>query len=91
MGTSGVTDGPASSAQFGFPTGIAVDASGNIYVSEFMTHVIRKISNGNVTTFAGTAFQSGDANGAGNNAKFDHPHSLAIGTVRKFICYRYME
>ncbi len=79
VGTSGVTDGPASSAQFGFPTGIAVDASGNIYVSEFMTHVIRKISNGNVTTFAGTAFQSGDANGTGNNAKFDHPHSLAIG------------
>jgi sugar lactone lactonase YvrE len=78
-GTSGVTDGPANSAQFGFPTGIAADASGNIYVSEFMTHVIRKISNGNVTTFAGTAFQSGDANGAGSNAKFDHPHSIAIG------------
>jgi gliding motility-associated-like protein len=77
-GVSGVTDGPALNAQFGFPTGIAVDAAGNIYVSEYMTHTIRKVSNGAVSTFAGTAFQSGDVNGTGSAARFNHPHSLAI-------------
>lgn len=75
-GSSGVTDGTLTSAQFGFPTGIALDASGNVYVSEFMTHTIRKISGGNVVTLAGTSFLSGDVNGTGAAARFDHPHSL---------------
>ncbi len=75
-GTSGVTDGTAAVAQFGFPTGVAVDATGNVYVSEYNIHTIRKISGGNVTTFAGTAFLSGNVNGSGAAARFDHPHSL---------------
>lgn len=75
-GTSGVTDGTLATAQFGFPTGIALDGGGFIYVCEYNTHTIRKISNGNVSTFAGTSFLSGDVNGTGAAARFDHPHSM---------------
>lgn len=77
-GTAGVTNGVSTSAQFGYPAGIAADASGNVYVTEYMAHCIRKISNGQVTTIAGTPFQSGDNNGAGSVALFDHPHGIAV-------------
>lgn len=77
-GTSGTTNGPSASAEFAFPTGIAVTTDGTIYVAEFMTHTIRKISNGNVTTLAGASFMSGDVDGTGALARLDHPHSLAI-------------
>ena len=33
-GVIGFADGPAATAQFSYPTGVAVDASGNVYVSE---------------------------------------------------------
>ncbi len=52
--------GPATSAEFLDPSGVAVDASGNIYISD--TNAIRKLSNGIITTIAGgaTAGFSGD-------------------------------
>lgn len=77
-GVSGTTNGPAASAEFAFPTGIAVGKDGAIYVAEFMTHTIRKIANGTVTTLAGATFLSGDLDGTAALARFDHPHSLAI-------------
>jgi gliding motility-associated-like protein len=78
-GVFGVTNGPAATAQFGFPSGIAVTPDGStIYVCDRMTHTIRKISGGNVTTIAGTAFSSGSTDGTGSAARFDHPYSIAI-------------
>jgi gliding motility-associated-like protein len=78
-GIFGVTNGPLLQAEFGFPTGIAVNKSGSlIYVADRMTHTIRKIYNGQVTTFAGTAYLSGSTNGTGSAARFDHPYSIAM-------------
>ncbi len=78
-GTFGVTNGPVSTAQFGFPSGLAVSPNGlTIYVCDRMTHTIRKISGGNVTTLAGTAFSAGSADGTGALARFDHPYSIAL-------------
>ncbi len=54
VATSTGDGGPATSATIGYPTGVAVDASGNIYVSELVGNKIRKITNGTVSTFAGT-------------------------------------
>ena len=44
-------NGPASSASFSNPGGIAVDSSGNLYISDF--NRVREISNGVITTVAG--------------------------------------
>jgi len=59
-GTQGYLDGTATAAEFENITGIAVDASGNIYVadngmSNSTERSIREISGGNVQTLVGTS------------------------------------
>lgn len=41
--TRGFADGPSAVAEFLNPTGVAVDASGNVYVADASNHRIRKI------------------------------------------------
>jgi sugar lactone lactonase YvrE len=75
----GVTDGASAAARLYGPTGIARDGAGCLYVSDNGTNVIRRISPaGDVSTLAGRAGESGAADGAGANARFNSPHGLAI-------------
>src|SRR5580658_9228323 len=47
--------GPATSAQMLSPRNLAIDPAGDIYVSEFVGHSVRRIAtDGTITTFAGT-------------------------------------
>ena len=58
-GQNGFANGSAGDARFDEPAGIAVDAVGNVFVSDRRNHVIRRIApNGTVSTLAGTSFNS---------------------------------
>jgi sugar lactone lactonase YvrE len=78
-GIAGSADGTGAAAQFNSPCGIAVDAAGNVYVSEGVNCMIRKITPaGAVSTLAGAAGAAGSADGTGPAARFDHPAGLAV-------------
>lgn len=77
-GTKGYVDGPAATAEFSDPTGLAIDKARNIYVTDAFNNVIRKISStGTVSTFAGSG-SSGSANGTGSAASFQLPTGITI-------------
>lgn len=73
--------GPATSAELQNPTGVRVDAAGNLYISDFGANVIREVSaaSGVIYTVAGTGTgsDSGD-NGSATNASIEAPWNLAI-------------
>ena len=78
-GSSGFANGTGTAASFSLPAGVAVDGSGNVYVADESNHLIRKItSSGVVTTFAGTAGSSGDADGTVTAASFYYPVGVAV-------------
>jgi len=78
-GNLGSADGQGSSAQFYFPSGVAVDGSGNLFVADTENHTIRAISPaGLVSTLAGLAGSSGGADGTGSSARFDSPSDVAV-------------
>jgi hypothetical protein len=88
-GSSGYIDATGTSAEFMNLNGIAVDSSGNVYVSDYGTYnsqtryVIRKITaDGVVSTLAGGS--RGYNDGVGAAAQFYSPKGLAVdagGTV----------
>ena len=81
-GTNGFSGdgGPATSAGLFAPAGVAVDRAGNVYISENgPINVIRKVSNGIITTIAGneTSGYSGD-NGPATSAELSCPYGVAV-------------
>lgn len=77
-GTAGFLNGPAANAQFNMPYGITVNAFGDVFVSDLYNYVIRKISGGTVTTYAGVVGQQGHTNGSPSVSKFGGPAGLAV-------------
>ncbi len=75
--------GVATAAQLEYPDGIAVDASGNVYVADMTANVVRVIApNGIISTYAGqgTAGYTGDG-GAAIQAQLNTPMGLALDSA----------
>ena len=81
-GQAGVNDhrdGPLGQALFNTPVGIAVDARGTIFVSEYFNQDVRKITpDGQVSTLAGNPARRGDADGQGRAALFRKPQQICL-------------
>ncbi len=78
-GAFGIDDGTGDGARFYSPSGVAVDAAGNLYVADTMNSTIRKITPARVvTTFAGSGRVHGSADGTGTAARFDQPFGIAV-------------
>lgn len=77
-GTAGHADGYGAAVRFRRPSAIAVDAAGNLFVTDREDHRIRRINAvGIVTTVAGSG-TAGSTNGTGAAASFDQPWGLAF-------------
>lgn len=76
---NGYTNGTISTALFSYPEGVAVDATGTLYVGDTANHSIRKITtDGAVTTLAGNGINHGYADGPGVSAKFWTPCGVVV-------------
>ena len=75
----GGVDGIGTAAQFYVPSGIASDGAGNLFVTDYYNHTIRKIdiATAAVTTLAGSPGNSGSADGTGTAARFYYPTGVA--------------
>jgi sugar lactone lactonase YvrE len=85
-GTEGYSGdgGPALSAQLWVPSGLALDAAGNLYISDSYSFdinngVIRKVSsNGIISTVAGGGTITGDYNGPVSAVEIYYPTSVTV-------------
>jgi uncharacterized protein (TIGR03437 family) len=76
---SGCLNGPAVSAQLNFPSWVALDSAGNLYISDTLEYCVRKVSNGTMTTVAGSGQNaySGDG-GPAVSARMGPPEGIAL-------------
>jgi NHL repeat-containing protein len=82
-GAVGSADAAGTAASFRFPTSVAADSAGNIYVADTGNSAIRKIAPlGEVTTLAGTAGVRGSTDAPGvAAARFNSPQGVATDTA----------
>ena len=77
-GDPGYVDAQGANARFWYPSGIAVDGDGNLYVTEEHNSTVRKITPaGNVTTLAGNG-TAGYVDATGTEARFNLPFGVAV-------------
>jgi hypothetical protein len=82
---SGYSDGPAASAKFSGPEGLAVDNKGKLYIADTLNQRIRVIENGVVSTLAGNGTM-GFADGPADSAMFSNPSAIAVdGQERVYV------
>jgi sugar lactone lactonase YvrE len=79
VGANGSADGTGSQAQFYFPSGLATDTAGNLYIADTDNHTIRRMAvSGGVTTIAGQVGTGGSADGIDGATRFNFPTGLAV-------------
>ncbi|MHB0971232.1 MAG: NHL repeat-containing protein [Thermoanaerobaculia bacterium] len=78
-GIPGTNDGPSLEAHFNSPTGIAVNAVGELFIADTANSAIRKLTlDGRVVTIAGTPGHGGHADGLGTRALFNGPVGITL-------------
>ena len=78
-GEAGAVDGHIATARFNRPTGIALDAAGNVFIADRNNHLIRMIdTNWMVTTIGGSAGREGGVDGVGSEARFSNPEGITV-------------
>jgi trimeric autotransporter adhesin len=87
-GTSGFNgnNGVATSAELGFPQGVAVDSAGNLYIADNFDAVIWKVTaaTGIITVVAGNGTQGfalNGNNGPATSAELGSPDGVAVDSV----------
>jgi sugar lactone lactonase YvrE len=75
-GVGGAAVGPAATARFRYPSGVAVDASSTVFIADTGNHRICRLQSGRVDVLAGGA--PGRADGLGPAARFNGPGGLAF-------------
>ena len=84
---AGYADGTGTNARFSYPSGIAVDAAGNLYVTDTLNQAIRKLTQTGGTwttsTLAGAhpTAPNGLVDGTGTDAKFNFPYGITVSTL----------
>lgn len=74
----GNSDGMGSSASFNWPSSVAVDSNGNVFVADSRNEKIRKITpSGSVTTVAGSG-AIGSTDGTSAASSFSGPAGVAV-------------
>jgi hypothetical protein len=79
-GAAGSTDGPALSATFLNPVGVAAGPDGTVYIADGPAHRIRKLSQHQVSTVAGSGAPT-SLDGAGPAATFNFPRAIAYSAA----------
>ena len=79
-GTIGLVNAQGTAAEFNYPSGVALDGSGNVFVADYSNNNIREVApDGMVTTpYGSLTGKAGTANGSGNGALFKSPNGVAV-------------
>jgi streptogramin lyase len=92
----GSADGTNSDGRFSAPVGIAADKHGNLFVTDYRSDTIRKLTpagtNWVVSTLAGLPGTSGSADGTNSSARFNSPVGITVdaqGNIYVGDCYNY--
>jgi uncharacterized protein YjiK len=81
-GTIGQATGPGLTPGLNSPTSVVKDSSGNYFVVENASCIIRKVtSTGSLSVFAGAINVCGTVNGTGASANFNYPTNIAIDST----------
>lgn len=92
-GELGEADGSRKSAEFRLPSGVAVDADGQVIVADTGNQLIRTVADGSVTTTAGILLGFDDlgfplgafADGSADKSAFDEPTGVAVDARGRII------
>jgi sugar lactone lactonase YvrE len=85
LNSSVVHDGAADAARFSYPHSLAIDGTGNLYVTEYGARVVRKITTaGGVSSLGGGPAGYQRLTGLGRDALFMTPQGISVdagGTI----------